>query len=639
MARESIRVLIAAALLGTAAPVAAQLPAAKTFAPPGLTTWAPQGCRSASATAPALPPRSGWHNLHGDAACSDEVSIALPAVLRADWTAETATYNPTGPVFDRDGNLYVSPFIPYENVVLLSLDPTDGSRRWAIAGTGAPPGGSAPMVLVDPAHPDRDIIYLALYDRALAVGTDGSVLWDVPTGLTLGADPLAHLVFGVNYVPAQDAIVALTGDGHVYALDRATGVALLSTPFTLPGAATPTAPSVLPPALMAAADTEFRQFVNVPAGTLPTFIAALLGNGVKVANMFAVDPRSSQLWIAATAPDGEDGTVDGVSQLGALYRLGIVAGTAGLAIQEVCHRSFTGGSASTPTVSADGSRIYLGDNTTLLLAVDSSCTDVWSVDVGSQIFGSVAASSDRQEIYTSTQLGITKVVDQGAQGAVQWTANLDVFDLAAGQQNLNMNLVAIGANGLAFQAGAGVILNNVALPSIVGTGVLDRETGTVRAFAGGGEETVAVMSTGPDGAVYLGNSPLRRIIARVLGLSTAPLTGGVSKFASDRAALLMRDAACAAEARARNAAAQTDCPDGIAADTAQVGELIAQIRATAPAAIAEGSLRAAQWARLDRRLGRAEPLLATAAADPTQRRALAHAANRIRGVCHTLARQ
>jgi hypothetical protein len=147
------------------------------------------------------------------------------------------------------------------------------------------------------------------------------------------------------------------------------------------------------------------------------------------------------------------------------------------------------------------------------------------------------------------------------------------------------------------------------------------------------------MSTGPDGAVYLGNSPLRRIIARVLGLSTAPLTGGVSKFASDRAALLMRDAACAAEARARNAASQTDCPDGITADTVQIGELIAQIRATAPAAIAEGSLRPPQWARLDRRLGKAEPLLATAAADPTKRRALAHAANRIRGVCHTLARQ
>ena len=179
-------------------------------------------------------------------------------------------------------------------------------------------------------------------------------------------------MLGLNYVPAADALVALTGDGHIYALDRATGAPLLAAPFVLPGSPTPTAPSSLPPAIVAAADTEFRTLVNVPPGSLPIFTAALLGNGVRVANMFSVDPATSQLWVAATAPDGEDGTVDGVSQLGALFRLGLVAGTAGYQIQEVCHRSFSGGSASTPTVSADGSRIYLGDNTSLLLAIDTT---------------------------------------------------------------------------------------------------------------------------------------------------------------------------------------------------------------------------------------------------------------------------
>jgi hypothetical protein len=42
------------------------------------------------------------------------------------------------------------------------------------------------------------------------------------------------------------------------------------------------------------------------------------------------------LWVAATASDAEDGTVDGVSEFGALYRLGVVAGTAGLQVEEVC---------------------------------------------------------------------------------------------------------------------------------------------------------------------------------------------------------------------------------------------------------------------------------------------------------------
>ena len=627
-------VLLGAVL--AASTVRAQVPAAKSFAPPPVTTWAPIGCRQAAATAPALPARSGWHNLHGDAASSDEVSIALGPVLRTDWTAEAATYNPTGPVFDRNGDLYFSPLIPYENVVLISLDRMTGTRRWAIAGTGAPPGGSAPMILTDPANPNTELVYLALYDRALAVRTDGTIVWDVPTGLTLSGDPLDHLVLGLNYDPTHDALVALTGDGHMYALDRASGAPLLATPFTLPGERTPSMPSTIPPAIMAAADTQFRQLVNLAPGSLPRFTAALLGNNVKVGNMFSVDTRSGQLWVAATAPDGEDGTVDGISELGALFRLGLVAGTAGYQIAETCHRSFTGGTASTPTISGDGSRVYLGDNTTLLLAVDANCNLVWSVDVGAQIFGSVAASSDRREIYTSTQLGITKVVDLGASGSVVWSANLDVFDLAPGQQDLNLNLVGLAANGLAFQAGAGTVINNTALPSIVGTGVLDRETGAVRNFTAGGEETVAVMSTGPDGGIYLGNSPLRRIFAKVLGLSSAPLTGGITRFASDDARRLMRDAACAAASRARNAAAQNDCTEGVRADAVQIDELIAQTRAAAPGAIAAGDLLPIQWSRLDRRLMRAEPYLAAVGADPTQPKPLKKAASRLRRVCSKL---
>lgn len=629
MRTGTIGLVLGALLLG--APAVAQLPAAKSFAAPAPTTWQPVGCRLAQVPSATLPARSRWTNLHGDASSSDEVASALGPMLRSEWTVETATYNPTGPVFDRAGNLYFSPLMPYEDVVLVSLAPADGARRWAIAGNGAPPGGSAPMVLADPANPGADIIYLALYDRALAVRPDGSVLWDVATGLTLSGNPLDRLVLGLNYHAGHDALVALTTDGHLYALDRQSGAPLLAAPFALPGVRSPAVASAVPPAVTAAADVEFRTLVDAPAGSLPQFTAALLGNNVEVANHFSIDPRSGDIWVAATAPDAEDGVVDNLSSLGALYRLGLVAGTSGYGIVEACHRSFVGGSASTPTIAADGSRVYVGDNSTLLLAIDADCSDAWAVDVGAQIFGSVALSSDGAEIYSSTQLGITKVVDQGASGSVVWSADLDVFDLAAGQQNLNMNLITVGANGLAFQAGAGVILNGVALPSLVGTGILDRQTGAVRHFTGGGEETVAVMSAGPDGAIYLGNSPLRRIFARVLGLSSAPLLGGVTKFGVARADLLMRDAACAAAARTRNAAAQSECAAGVAADVVQVHELIAQARAAAPTAIAADGLLPTRWGRLDKRLTRAESFLAAG-----DSRSLQRAATRIGRVCRKL---
>jgi len=66
---------------------------------------------------------------------------------------------------------------------------------------------------------------------------------------------------------------------------------------------------------------------------------------------------------------------------------------------------------------------------------------------------------------------------------------------------------------------------------------------------------------------------------------------------------------CAAGARARNAALQTDCDDGIRADVVQIDEVLVQTRAESPLAIAAGSLKPTQWARLDRRLtrGRAVP--------------------------------
>jgi hypothetical protein len=63
---------------------------------------------------------------------------------------------------------------------------------------------------------------------------------------------------------------------------------------------------------------------------------------------------------------------------------------------------------------------------------------------------------------------------------------------------------------------------------------------------------------------------------------------------------------------------------------------IAQGRQQAPLAIAAGTLGATQWGRLDRRLGRAETFLATAAADPTATRALKRAARRLGRVCRKL---
>jgi outer membrane protein assembly factor BamB len=611
LARLAGLAVFALALVAWAPAARAQVATPKSFDPPGPTGWAPSGCRAVPPLNPVLDPRTAWRNFHADATGSDEIFSALAPVFAADWIAEPDTFNVTGPVFDSDGNLYFAPLLPYENVVLISSDPHDGSRRWAIAGTGAPAGAGTPMVLDDPLDPGAQIVFLGLYDRALAVRTDGSVAWDVPTGLTLPTDTSTAAVFGVNYLPASDAIVGLTLDGFLYALDRTSGAPLLSAPHQLPGEPTPPSdPSGIPQFIRDRVEAELSAFMDIPPGTDGQLLLDLLqGNGSEVSNFFSIDPHTGRLWVAATAPDAEDGTLDGVSELGALYGLDLVENGSSYDVVEACHRYFAGGSASTPALRADGTRIYVGDNEGKLIAVDSTCNDLWTLEIGAQIVASVGVASDNEELYVATKQNIIQVIDLGSSAVVGWTADLDVWNLPSGHETTNLNLVSIGANAVSFQAGAGTSEN---LPRTTGVGVLDRATGAVRYFAGGLDESVAAMNTGPDGALYMGNSPFRRAFARAFfPFATPALVGGIRKFAPERLDLLIRDAACAAADRAANAAAvRATCPNSVLADLSQIQGLIGQARSAAPKAIADSDLEASEWASMNERLTRAESHLA-----------------------------
>jgi outer membrane protein assembly factor BamB len=603
----------------------------KTFPPPVRTAWTPEGCRLAGTTTPALASSAAWRTLHSDLLGTDEVSVAYAPAFHADWVAEADTWNPTGPVFDSAGNLYFVPWRPYEHVILISLDPRDGSRRWAIPNsTAASVGSGTPLVLADPDHPGAEIVYVGVYDHAIAVRTDGTIVWDMPTGLVGDQG-----VFGINYVPSADALVGLTRDGFVYALDRRTGTPLLSAPYQLPGEPSPPGPPLAAsPAVQACAETELRTLADAGTATIAQIVDVLLGNGSEVANYFSVDPATGRLWVAATAPDAEDGTVDGVSSLGALYGLDLVPAAGGTyTVSEACHRSFVGGSASTPGLRKDGTRVYVGDNVGNLIAIDTAdCHDAWTLAVGDQIFGSIAVASDNGEIYAARASGILQVFDQGTMGVPGWTGSLDVYDLGPGQQVFNLQLAGIGANGISFHAGPGIKVGTTILPYRTGVGLLDRGTGAVRWFADGLDESVAVMSTGPDGAVYLGNSPLRRLFARCLSLTTLPAVGGIRKFAPERLDLLLRDAVCAAEDRARNATRnRRSCPGSAEADRVQLQELLAQSRNAAARAALDGDLTANEQTQTSRRLGRAERRLAQGKLPIVPFRALCRLLDRTRG--------
>lgn len=580
---------------------------------PERTAWRPDGCRSVPFTHPVLAPRTAFRRAHGDLESSNEVDLAYAPVFARQWIAEPALYQVTTPAFDSAGNLYMTPLLPHEPILMISLDPDSGGRRFVVPlAAGQRGGGAVPMVLREP-ETDGEVVYMNGYERIIAVRTDGSPVWETPTGLGSATTPQQSPI-GLAWVPNADAIVGLTRDGFVILLDRRSGAPLLPAPLQLPGERTPPRTQTIPASLAAAVDVLLQPFVTFSAGRgVLDLIDVLLGGNSEVANNLSVDGRYNRLWIAASARDGEDGTVDGVSELGAIYRFDVVPDGSSWRLDEVCHRTFPGGSASTPTLGQNGTRVYLGDDAGALIAIDADdCGEAWTVPLDSQIFGSIAAASDGRELFAASANGIFQVFDDGDHGRRGWTAALDVYDIPSdlgGYGGMNLLLAGIGANGLLIHTGAGLVTGTQRLPVRTGIAHIDRLTGQTRWFADGLDESLGAMSTGPDGALYLPHAPLRRAFSLALGQTTEPLVGGVSKWASTRPEYLLRDAVCAAADRARNAAAnRTLCPDSAAADAHQVQSLVAQSRSAAAAASGT-RLSASELVRFERLFARADAQL------------------------------
>jgi outer membrane protein assembly factor BamB len=601
---------------------------------PERTAWEPVGPRSVPYIGDAGDPAGGdvlgnpasyFRGLHADSINSDQVAIATPPVFEQGWVAEPEMRVGAGPIFDQSGNVYFSPGrSDVEDVFLVALNPDDGSRRWKIEGVTSACG--SPLLLDDPDNPGEQILYSGCYDRAVAVKPDadtnldkvvetGEMIWDVSTGLTVTPGESPPTMFGLNYDPTTDTIIGLAQDNHLFVLDRKTGVPLLSAPYSLPDIA----PS---------ADNTPD---DIPQSIIDAFgprLDVLLGNGILVANFFSVDPHTGKIWVAATAPDGDDGALDGVSELGAVYSLKLVPDGTGLfTVDRQFYTSFLGGTASTPALSADGQKVYVGDNFGKLVAIDASDGSiVWEHDVDDQIFGSISVASDNNEIYAVTTNTIIKVIDNGTSATESWRATLDMYPETDELKNVNLVTASIVANGIAFQAASadflyGIlpesILYRLPLPQAVGVGLLDRETGEIRHYTEGREESVGVPAIGPDGSIYIGNSPARRSIAVNLNPELPPITGGIQKFPAKRLDLLARDAVHAASDRAKNVSVNGAgwSSDVKEIEVKQIGLLIEQTRTAAVIAVSDGHLAAATWTTIDGYLTAAESALSLAIPD------------------------
>ncbi len=580
------------------------VPQLRPFAEPPPSHWIAKGPRMANPNPSAvIPLPDGFHTMHGSTVNSDELWTAVAPSFVADWIAEEKYYIAEGPTYDNAGNLLFSPSWAPDDVSLVALDRLTGKRRWAIPGKGS--GSGAPLVLNDPEQIGKQLIYHSTYTKAMALRADGSIVWTAPTGLTLpavqsGVRSQTH-VWGMNYHPQADALLAVTMDGWVIAHDRRTGESLLAEPFHLPGAPAITVAARVPKFLARLANRETDTAFGPTDDGLGLFTSVLdiiYGNGVNVANFYAIDPINGSILIAATAPDEQDGKQDGVSDNGALYRLELSGDKPGnYKLRIVDRYYFSGGTGSTPTVSADGALVVVSDDNGNIITLDQHLKELWRVNVGDQVAASIAVAADANEMFAVTKTDIIKLHHDGKGASIVWRAKLDAYP---GFLNVNALTPTITANGIVISIGAGRQIRGTQFLTKFGMGLLDRETGELRWFAEGREESIAVTSVGPDGSIYIAHSPIRRALMRGLfGDSLPPLVGGIQRYKPLRHDLLARDAICAAstlstrlnDTPANQTASQRD-------DRLQIALLLKQAALALPTALSNGELTAAKASEL-----------------------------------------
>ena len=585
----------------------------KVFGPPAKTQWKPVGARSAGQHGyEIIPEPTKWNAIHVGVANSDSVWVAAAPMFELDWVAEPAYFVGNGPLFDNEGNLYFSPqFYHGERVVLVSLDALTGERRWAIPATDDIQSGSPAFILNDPENPGSQIIYIVGYDRVMALRPDGSTVWSKPTGASLpppGPGKPSRVSFhSLNYHPATDSLVTITKAGALFAFSRKTGE-LVAPVGQIPGSpAVSDKGTKIPKFVLNRVDPLMDEAFGKTDAGLSLFSSAvnyIYGGGGIVTNYFSIDPDSSRIYMAATAEDAEDGTEDGRSELGAIYALDLVDnGKGGLQFEILGRKTFQGGTGSTPALSADGQRLYVSDNEGHVIALDSELKEVWRVDVGEPLVGSITVSPDNHELYAVTQNDVIQLIDKGDHGESTWTAELNGFDgYADVDVQVNALTATATANGVVIMIGGGKKLLGRTLMLHVGMGLLDRDNGKLRYFAEGREDSLAMSVVAPDGSLYVAHSPLRRAVGKAIYPDITPdITGGIARFKPIRLDLLARDAICAAEARAANASELDHAtePAAINTDIRQIKVLLTQAESAIPKAVGDGDMTSEDAATLN----------------------------------------
>lgn len=378
----------------------------------------------------------GWSAIHADSRNSDYSPLPGADDLEPAWQASFAGTINVGPTFDRTGQVYVTS--TEAGCHLAALDAETGARRWCSPALDR-------FAVISSALVDKDgRLFVADGSAMHALDADGTLLWETPiVGVPLSAQ-----------LTPNGRILFITNIGRIEVLRREDGRRVLPTTELVPGATWIPSQGVLACA---------RGLADCPS-----------------ANTLAMDVDTGRFIFTFWAP--------GRPQAG-VRAMRVTESPTPSITHLWTNESLPGGSGSSPTVSVDGSRVYVNDNVDRIHALDASTgANIWSFPIGYAAGGSPSLTPEGRLMSAGGQGGLHALQDQGDHASLLWQrpdlVNRGIPTQSAGDRSY----ATVGAGGFV----------NALLVVDTDTGAeLDREplAGTTYFSVG--------TTVGPDGTVYV----------------------------------------------------------------------------------------------------------------------------------------
>jgi len=401
-------------------------------------------------TVPVYAP--GWPAVHSDGANSDYSPAPIADIPEMRWRrsfdgplkagALEWTINLGATVSDA-GQLYLTTTVP--GCHLQAIDTSTGDTAWCSTEVNFQAVISSPLIDTE------GRLYLADGAAMRSFMPDGSVAWTTPiVGVPLSA----------QFTPAGN-LFFITHVGIAYILDRASG-----------------APVMAPLALVPGATWDGTTGLSACAQGLP---------GCPSANTPAIDARNGRVFFTFWEPGEEQAAVRAMR---------IVEDGAEVTLLPLWENSsLPGGSASSPTLSADGSRVYVTDNVDSVHALDAETGEsIWKFAFGARAGGSVSISPDGVIMAAGGDLQAIRDAGDHAELLWKWegVANRGIATQAAGDR-----AVATVAAGGRDADPASRYRNDLV--------VVDTRTGAeLSRFPIEGATVFSVgITIGPDGSIYV----------------------------------------------------------------------------------------------------------------------------------------